>query len=95
MKKSKGFFLVQEVICFCLCCLLMTGLVSALVRCLALQRQNEICQQSLIAAQQAFVGEEPLLPVKRSVSEKDDLRFVELEVQYEQSSFNLLWAKEP
>lgn len=95
MKRSKGFFLVQEVICFCLCCLLMTGLISALARCLALQRQNEICQQSLTAAQQAFIGEAPLLPVRRSVSEKDGLRFVELEVQYEQSIFNLLWAEEP
>ncbi len=93
MKGSKGFFLVQELLIFGLCCLLLTGVAVSLAKCLSVQRENLLLQECLISAEQALSGEEALLPVKRSVCEQGEIKLVELEVQHEQVRFNLLVAQ--
>lgn len=94
MKKSKGFFLVQELIIFGLSCLLLVGTIIALSQCLKLEQQALALQQCQQAAQQAVLGQEPVLPVRRIVSEQSGLTIVELEVEHEGVRYKLVFAEQ-
>lgn len=84
---------MQELIIFGLSCLLLAGTIIALSQCLKLERQALALQQCQQAVQQVVLGQEPALPVRRTVSEKDCLCIVELEVEHEGVRYKLVFAE--
>ena len=94
MRRSRGFILVQELIVFAICCLVWASILAAFGQCLRTEQQAAAWQQSLQAAQQALLGEQGQLPVQRSVQELENMRLLELEVQYGATRFNLLVAED-
>ena len=78
MKKSKGFFLLQNVLIFGLCCVLLSCTALALARCLALYRQSVALQECMQAAQQSLAGEAVHLQIERKVSRQQGMQLLEL-----------------
>lgn len=93
MQRSRGFILVQELIIFAICYLVWASVLAGLSQCLRLEQQALAWQQCLQAAQQALLGEQGQLPVQRSEQELEDMQLLELEVQHENTRFNLLVAE--
>ena len=58
MKNSRGFCLVQELVCFCLTALLLASAVQCFYRSSWLLQQSRELQQATLAVQQVFAGEE-------------------------------------
>lgn len=58
MKNSRGFCLVQELVCFCLTALLLASAVQCFYRSSWLLQQSREQQQAALAVQQVFAGEE-------------------------------------
>lgn len=58
MKNSRGFCLVQELVCFCLTALLLASAVQCFYRSSWLLQQSRELQQAALAVQQVFAGEE-------------------------------------
>ena len=58
MKNSRGFCLVQELVCFCLTAVLLATAIQGFYRSNYLLRQSLEMQQAAQAAQQVLAGEE-------------------------------------
>lgn len=58
MKNSRGFCLVQELVCFCLTALLLASAVQCFYRSSWLLQQSREQQQATLAVQQVLAGEE-------------------------------------
>lgn len=58
MKNSRGFCLVQELVCFCLTAVLLATAIQGLYRSNYLLNESLELQQAAQAAQQVLVGEE-------------------------------------
>lgn len=58
MKNSRGFCLVQELVCFCLTAVLLATAIQGFYRSNYLLNQSLELQQAAQAAQQVLVGEE-------------------------------------
>lgn len=58
MKNSRGFCLVQELVCFCLTALLLASAVQCFYRSSWLLQQSRELQQATLAVQQVCAGEE-------------------------------------
>ena len=58
MKNSRGFCLLQELVCFCLTALLLASAVQCFYRSSWLLQQSREQQQATLAVQQVFAGEE-------------------------------------
>lgn len=58
MKNSRGFCLVQELVCFCLTALLMATAIQGFYRSNYLLNESIELQQAVQAAQQVLAGEE-------------------------------------
>ena len=58
MKNSRGFFLVQELVCFCLTAVLLATAIQGFYRSNYLLNQSLELQQAVEAAQQVLAGEE-------------------------------------
>lgn len=58
MKNSRGFCLVQELVCFCLTALLLATAIQGFYRSNYLLNQSLELQQAVEAAQQVLAGEE-------------------------------------
>lgn len=58
MKNSRGFCLVQELVCFCLTAVLLATAIQGFYRSNYLLNQSLELQQAVQAAQQVLVGEE-------------------------------------
>ena len=58
MKNSRGFCLVQELVCFCLTAVLLATAIQGFYRSNYLLNQSLELQQAVEAAQQVLVGEE-------------------------------------
>ena len=58
MKNSRGFCLVQELVCFCLTALLLASAVQCFYRSSRLRQQSREQQQAALASGQVLVGEE-------------------------------------
>ena len=95
MQRNRGFILVEELVVFSLCCLLLAGVALALSRCLRVQQETLSLQQCLEAAQQELAGEEAQLLGQRRVQRLENIQVVELEVQHGRTRLNLLWAEQP
>ncbi|MDO4920329.1 MAG: hypothetical protein Q4E64_00650 [Phascolarctobacterium sp.] len=82
MKASKGFFLVGEIICLCLSCILLLAAGSAYQSSLRLQERTLQLEDGWQAAQLAAIGEE--LPERwraaRTISERQGIRLMEVQV---------------
>lgn len=82
MKASKGFFLVSEVICMCLSCILLLAAARAYHSCLNLQERALRLEESWQAAQLAVVEEET--PERwravRAISERQGIRLMEVQI---------------
>ena len=57
MKNSRGFCLVQELVCFCLTALLLASAVQCFYRSSWLLQQSRELQQAALAVQQVLAGE--------------------------------------
>ena len=58
MKDSRGFCLVQELVCFCLTAVLLATAIQGFYRSNYLQNESLELQQAMQAAQQVLAGEE-------------------------------------
>ena len=58
MKNSRGFCLVQELVCFCLTAVLLATMIQGFYRSNYLLNQSLELQQAVQAAQQVLAGEE-------------------------------------
>ena len=58
MKKSRGFCLVQELVCFCLTAVLLATAIQGFYRSNYLLNESLELQQAVQAAQQVLAGEE-------------------------------------
>lgn len=58
MKNSRGFCLVQELVCFCLTAVLLATMIQGFYRSNYLLNQSLELQQAVEAAQQVLAGEE-------------------------------------
>ena len=58
MKNSRGFCLVQELVCFCLTAVLLATVIQGFYRSNYLLNQSLELQQAVQAAQQVLAGEE-------------------------------------
>lgn len=58
MKNSRGFCLVQELVCFCLTAVLLATAIQGFYRSIYLLNQSLELQQAVEAAQQVLAGEE-------------------------------------
>ncbi|WP_304074987.1 hypothetical protein [Phascolarctobacterium succinatutens] len=58
MKNSRGFYLVQELVCFCLTAVLLATAIQGFYRSNYLLNQSLELQQAVEAAQQVLAGEE-------------------------------------
>lgn len=82
MKASKGFFLVSEIICLCLSCILLLTAARDYQNSLRLQERTLRLEEGWQAAQLAAVGEETpgQWRTTRAVSERQGLRLMEVQV---------------
>lgn len=58
MKNSRGFFLIQELVCFCLTAVLLATAIQGFYRSNYLLNESLELQQAVQAAQQVLAGEE-------------------------------------
>lgn len=58
MKNSRGFFLIQELVCFCLTAVLLATAIQGFYRSNYLLNESLELQQAVEAAQQVLAGEE-------------------------------------
>ena len=58
MKNSRGFFLIQELVCFCLTAVLLATMIQGFYRSNYLLNESLELQQAVQAAQQVLAGEE-------------------------------------
>lgn len=58
MKNSRGFFLIQELVCFCLTAVLLATAIQGFYRSNYLLNESLELQQAVQAAQQVLSGEE-------------------------------------
>lgn len=94
MKGSKGFFLVQEVIIFCLTLLMLVDIYSGLQKSCMLQQQSRELQKCFQAAQQIVAGNDisAEFTVNKTIKQCDDLDVLEVQVSYGKTICSLHWA---
>lgn len=94
MKESKGFFLVQEVIIFCLTLLMLLEIYNGLQKSCILQQQNRELQICFQAAQQIVAGNDisEELAVNKTIKHCDDMDVLEVQVSYGKTVCSLHWA---
>lgn len=94
MKGSKGFFLVQEVVIFCLTLLILLEIYSGLHKSCMLQQQNRELQVCFQAAQQIVAGNDisAEFTVNKTIKHCDDMDVLEVQVSYGKTVCSLQWA---
>lgn len=96
MKNSRGFCLVQELVCFCLTALLLASAVQCFYRSNWLLQQSRELQQAALAVQQVFAGEEYngrfVVTQKLEAGSIDGLAMQEVQAAYGKVKVNLIRA---
>lgn len=96
MKNSRGFCLVQELVCFCLTALLLASAVQCFYRSSWLLQQSRELQQATLAVQQVFAGEEYngrfLVTQKLEAGSIDGLAMQEVQAAYGKIKVKLIRA---
>lgn len=96
MKNSRGFCLVQELVCFCLTALLLASAVQCFYRSSWLLQQSRELQQAALAVQQVFTGEEYsgrfLVTQKLEATSIDGLAMQEVQAAYGKIKVKLIRA---
>lgn len=96
MKNSRGFCLVQELVCFCLTAVLLATAIQGFYRSNYLLNESLELQQAVQAAQQVLVGEEYSgrfdVTQRISSSSADGLVVQEVQAAYDKVRVTLIRA---
>ena len=96
MKNSRGFCLVQELVCFCLTALLLASAVQCFYRSSWLLQQSRELQQATLAVQQVLAGEEYngrfVVTQKLETTSIDGLTMQEVQAAYGKVKVKLIRA---
>ncbi|WP_293829102.1 hypothetical protein [uncultured Phascolarctobacterium sp.] len=96
MKNSRGFCLVQELVCFCLTALLLASAVQCFYRSSWLLQQSREQQQAALVVQQVLAGEEYngrfVVTQKLEATSIDGLAMQEVQAAYGKVKVKLIRA---
>ena len=96
MKNSRGFYLVQELVCFCLTALLLASAVQCFYRSSWLLQQSREQQQAVLASWQVLAGEEYsgrfVVTQKLETTSIDGLTMQEVQAAYGKVKVKLIRA---